>query len=77
MHRSVGTVALLLLAAGTRTCSALENGLARTPPLGWRSWNLFGLHIDDQLMYRIAEGITNRSRLVNGTPASLADLGGY
>jgi len=25
--------------------SALENGLARTPPMGWNSWNAFKMDI--------------------------------
>jgi alpha-galactosidase len=27
--------------------AALDNGLARTPPMGWNSWNAFGLQIDE------------------------------
>jgi len=36
-------VALLLLLSG---CTALENGLARTPPMGWLSWLRFGCNTD-------------------------------
>jgi hypothetical protein len=26
---------------------ALENGLARTPPMGWNSWNKFGCDVSE------------------------------
>ena len=35
---------------------ALENGLARTPPMGWNSWNAFGCTgLDEKLVVGIAE----------------------
>jgi alpha-galactosidase len=29
---------------------ALDDGLARTPPMGWNSWNTFGTNVDENLM---------------------------
>jgi alpha-galactosidase len=31
------------------------NGLARTPPMGWNSWNKFHTHIDDKTVREIAD----------------------
>jgi alpha-galactosidase len=33
------------------------NGLARTPPMGWNSWNLFQSHIDDKTVREIADAM--------------------
>jgi alpha-galactosidase len=32
-----------------------ENGLARTPPMGWASYNKFGLAVDEKLMRAVAD----------------------
>jgi alpha-galactosidase len=34
-----------------------DNGLARTPPMGWNSWNHFGTEIDDKTVREIADAI--------------------
>ena len=34
-----------------------DNGLARTPPMGWNSWNKFANHIDDQTVRGIADAM--------------------
>jgi alpha-galactosidase len=34
-----------------------DNGLARTPPMGWNSWNFFKGKIDDQTVRQIADAI--------------------
>ncbi|XP_046572082.1 alpha-galactosidase A-like [Haliotis rubra] len=39
---------LLLLAVGTVAVVALDNGLARTPPMGWLSWERFRCNTDCQ-----------------------------
>ncbi len=33
------------------------NGLAKTPPMGWNSWNLFGEKIDDKTVREIADAM--------------------
>ena len=58
---------VLLLVAGV---CANENGLARRPPMGWRSWNLFGAAVDQRLMERVMAGLEDRSRLVDRAPTS-------
>ena len=35
------------------------NGLARTPPMGWNSWNHFHRHIDDKTVREIADAMVS------------------
>jgi alpha-galactosidase len=36
-----------------------SNGLAKTPPMGWNSWNLFAGKIDDQTVRTIADALVS------------------
>ena len=54
---------------------AIDNGLGLTPPMGWRSWNLFGNDTNQSFMQSIMEGMISKKRLVDGVPTSLCDLG--
>jgi len=36
-----------------------SNGLARTPPMGWNSWNLFAGRIDDQTVRTMADAMVS------------------
>jgi alpha-galactosidase len=38
---------------------ALDNGLARTPPMGWNSWNKFGCNVSEQLIRSIADSMVS------------------
>jgi alpha-galactosidase len=42
--RSVARLFFVMISLGMLPCvgNALDNGLARTPPMGWNSWNKFG-----------------------------------
>lgn len=53
------------------------NGLAKTPPLGWRSWNAFGNRITQDMMIGAAEALVAKTRRVPGREGnvSLCDLG--
>ncbi|WP_433311256.1 glycoside hydrolase family 27 protein [Micromonospora chersina] len=59
---AAGAAAALLL-AGTVTglrppaALALDNGVARTPPMGWNSWNSFGCNINETLIRQSADAI--------------------
>ena len=59
----------ILLGAGVAT--ALDNGRSVTPPLGWRSWNLFGAGVTQPLIVSQMAGMVDRSR----GGVSLLDLG--
>jgi hypothetical protein len=67
--------ALLLVACGGPTTTALDNGLALTPPQGWRSWNCFHGEVNDQKIRATIDAITDKRHVVDGKPTSLADLG--
>ena len=36
----------------------IDNGLARTPPMGWNSWNKFGCNVSAQLIRGVADAIS-------------------
>src|SRR3989475_10659340 len=42
---------------GRASRAALDNGLARTPPMGWNSWNHFGCTVSEQLIKETADAI--------------------
>jgi len=63
------------LAALTGVALANDNGKARTPPLGWRSWNLYGHNVNQPLIEGIMDGMLEKKRMVDGVPTSLCDLG--
>ena len=55
---------------------ANDNGLALTPPLGWRSWNLYGGNVHQSKMIKIIDGMVRRNRVDHlGNVISLSDLG--
>ncbi|MDO3686734.1 ricin-type beta-trefoil lectin domain protein [Micromonospora sp. C28ISP2-4] len=68
----LGVAAVALAAAVTdqavapRPARALDNGVARTPPMGWNTWNTFGCNINETLIRQTADAI-----VANG----LRDLG--
>jgi len=56
--------AALLLLPGAATLApgaaqALENGVARTPPMGWNSWNTFGCNISESLIRQMADAMAS------------------
>jgi len=51
----VVTAAVCLFAAGE--LAALDNGLARTPPMGWNSWNKFGCDVSEKLIKETADAM--------------------
>ena len=63
--RSVLAAGLLLLSATmtvfttTTAAQALDNGVARTPPMGWNSWNTFGCSINESLIRGMADSIVS------------------
>ena len=66
---------LLVLAVFATSGVAIDNGLGRTPPMGWRSWNLFGNNTNQTFLQAIMDGMVSKKRSVDGTPTSLCDLG--
>jgi len=70
-------VAVLLLSLPCLACfaAAANDGLALRPPMGWRSWNCFGIDVSQQMMQSIMDSVADKKRLVDGVHTSLADLG--
>ncbi len=44
-----------LLACAAMPLRALDNGLAKTPPMGWNSWNKFGCNVSAKLIESMAD----------------------
>ena len=38
---------------------ALDNGLAKTPPMGWNSWNKFACNVSEELIKQIADAMVS------------------
>ena len=45
---------LIVLGPGG-SAQALDNGLAKTPPMGWNDWNAFGCNVTEQLVEQTAD----------------------
>jgi len=54
---AVGTLALAPYPRNAPPASALDNGLALTPPMGWNPWNRFGCSINAQLIRETADAL--------------------
>lgn len=72
------SAAPLLASAAARPPTDREKALL-SPPMGWRAWyasNAHGLKDPTQKFVEASmEAMADRSRLVDGVPTSLADLG--
>lgn len=66
---------LFAAAALLRGAASLDNGMAKTPPMGWRSWNCYHGDVSAAKVEATIDAITDKSRKVGGVPTSLADLG--
>lgn len=61
----LGVLALTLATVTTgavvapRPAQALDNGVARTPPMGWNTWNTFGCNINETLIRQMADAIVS------------------
>ena len=59
--RAATGVAVLLVSLAAygsiRPAPVLDNGLARTPPMGWNSWNRFACDVSSQLIRETADAM--------------------
>ena len=55
----VAAVASAGMATGSPSAQALDNGLGRTPQMGWNAWNQFGCNINEQLVKDIADAMVS------------------
>ena len=56
MKRAMSVFAALALCVPA-TVRALDNGLARTPPMGWNSWNKFRCNVSESLIKEAADAM--------------------
>lgn len=55
---TINYLSLLLLIS--RAVVGYDNGLARTPQMGWNTWNRFGCDIDEELIVESAKVVAGR-----------------
>jgi alpha-galactosidase len=58
--------AIPLVVTVTMPAGALENGLGRTPPMGWNEWNTFGCNSNDALIRAVADAIVSSGMAAAG-----------
>lgn len=56
---SQSAIAALLLLAAAGGADALENGLARTPPMGWNSWNAVRCGVNETIVRAAADSLVS------------------
>ena len=81
--RSRRTVALLatalvlavgpLTTIGPQPASALDNGVAIPPPMGWNTWNSFGCSINEQLIRDSADNLVSSGMKAAGYDTVIVD----
>ena len=49
--------AALLFVLSATNAHAHDNGLAKTPPMGWNSWNKFGCNVSEKLVKEMADAM--------------------
>ena len=52
-------IAVLALLTAAGPLPALDNGLARTPPMGWNSWNKFACNVSEDLIKQAADAVVS------------------
>jgi alpha-galactosidase len=52
-------IVCLLAFCGIKPAFALDNGLAKTPPMGWNSWNKFGCDVSDKLIREMTDAVVS------------------
>ncbi|MDR7276577.1 glycoside hydrolase family 27 protein [Catenuloplanes atrovinosus] len=56
---AAGILLLSATAFAAAPAHALDNGVGRTPPMGWNSWNTFACNINEQLIRQTADSIVS------------------
>src|SRR5208283_1521583 len=56
-RNSLSALACLVLLAAS--LPALDNGLARTPPMGWNSWNKIGCNVAEDSVKKAADAMVS------------------
>ena len=53
------SLVFFLAAVGAVPVFGLDNGLAKTPPMGWNSWNKFACNVSEKLIRDVADSMVN------------------
>ena len=53
----IAVATVFVLAAGASPAGALDNGLARTPPMGWNAFYSLGCHVDEGVVRETADAL--------------------
>ncbi|MFL6054844.1 MAG: hypothetical protein ACJ72W_18280 [Actinoallomurus sp.] len=64
-----GTTALAITVTTAPPAHALDDGLARAPPMGFNDWNAFGCNVDEKLItdtadYFVSSGLKDAAKIV-------------
>jgi alpha-galactosidase len=59
MRPTFALICALAAVLGAAPARPLDNGLARTPPMGWNSWNHFGCNVSEQLIRETADAMAS------------------
>ncbi|WP_460343552.1 glycoside hydrolase family 27 protein [Actinoallomurus acanthiterrae] len=59
-------VAPVIALGSAPPASALGNGLALTPPMGWNDWNAYGCNVSEQLVEQTAQAMHNNGMQAAG-----------
>src|SRR3954449_656696 len=51
--------ALTMALTPATQAQALDNGVGRTPPMGWNTWNTFGCNINETLIKQTADAMVS------------------
>ena len=70
----MGLVLTIIVLAG-RVVLSLDNGLARTPPMGWNSWNAFETNVDEKLIRETADAMVSSGMKDAGYVYVVVDAG--
>ncbi len=55
--KAIAALALAAVTALAAKTAKVDNGLARTPPMGWNTWNHFGCNVSSQLVRESADAM--------------------
>src|SRR4051794_6561080 len=66
MRASIATAALLTLLAAAPAADALNNGLARKPPMGWNSWYSYHCKVTEQGVMANARALVDSGLAARG-----------
>ncbi len=57
---------LAVVTGAATPAAALDNGLARTPQMGWNDWNSFGCNVNDSLIRQTADAMVSSGMAAAG-----------